>query len=124
MDDVATVRPPVFNKAGDVALITAVPDSSPTSQETVDLVADIRARGEEVERDNGARVMVTRHDRLMGGEHRGSPGESAQGREENVLADGAAHHLKGVLGDLGGVFGTTDECVGAGTVHREPVCNQ
>ncbi|WP_329385512.1 MMPL family transporter [Streptomyces sp. NBC_01716] len=57
--DVATVRPPVFNQAGDVALITAVPGSSPTSQATVDLVADIRERGTAAEGDGGAQVMVT-----------------------------------------------------------------
>ncbi|MET9557835.1 MMPL family transporter [Streptomyces sp. NPDC006645] len=59
LDDVATVRPPVFNQAGDVALITAVPGSSPTSQATVDLVADIRERSTAAEGDGGARVMVT-----------------------------------------------------------------
>ncbi|MFE4606930.1 MMPL family transporter [Streptomyces niveus] len=57
--DVATVRPPVFNQAGDVALITAVPGSSPTSQATVDLVADIRERSTATEIDSGAQVMVT-----------------------------------------------------------------
>ncbi|MGW6309048.1 MMPL family transporter [Streptomyces niveus] len=57
--DVATVRPPVFNQAGDVALITAVPGSSPTSQATVDLVADIRERSTATENDSGAQVMVT-----------------------------------------------------------------
>ncbi|MFJ7496806.1 MMPL family transporter [Streptomyces sp. NPDC097727] len=59
LDDIATVRPPVFNEAGDVALITAVPGSSPTSQETVGLVADIRDRSAAVEKDSGAHVMVT-----------------------------------------------------------------
>ncbi|MFC8826224.1 MMPL family transporter [Streptomyces sp. NPDC057137] len=59
LDDVATVRPPVFNEAGDVALITAVPGSSPTSRATVDLVADIRERSTAAEGDGGARVMVT-----------------------------------------------------------------
>ncbi|MDG9679018.1 MMPL family transporter [Micromonospora sp. DH14] len=59
LDDVATVRPPVFNEAGDVALITAVPSSPPTSQETVDLVAEIRDRSGTVEKDSGAQVMVT-----------------------------------------------------------------
>ncbi|MGW2056834.1 MMPL family transporter [Streptomyces sp. NPDC001840] len=59
IDDVAAVRPAVFNKAGDVALITAVPGSSPTSQATVDLVADIRDRSAAVEKDSGAQVMVT-----------------------------------------------------------------
>ncbi|MEU1300106.1 MMPL family transporter [Streptomyces shenzhenensis] len=59
LDDVATVRPPVFNKAGDVALINAVPASSPTSQATVDLVADIRERGTALAKAGGAQLMVT-----------------------------------------------------------------
>ncbi|MET9566390.1 MMPL family transporter [Streptomyces tauricus] len=59
LDDVATVRPPVFNEAGDVALITAVPSSPPTSQETVDLVGDIREGSDAVEKDSGTQVMVT-----------------------------------------------------------------
>ncbi|MFE4173001.1 MMPL family transporter [Streptomyces sp. NPDC056909] len=59
LDDVAAVRPPVFNQAGDVALITAIPGSSPTSQATVDLVADIRERSGALEEDSGARLMVT-----------------------------------------------------------------
>ncbi|MEU6609466.1 MMPL family transporter [Streptomyces shenzhenensis] len=59
LEDVTTVRPPVFNEAGDVALITAVPGSSPTSQATVDLVADIRERSAAVEKGNDAQVMVT-----------------------------------------------------------------
>ncbi|MGW3466710.1 MMPL family transporter, partial [Streptomyces olivaceoviridis] len=59
LGDIATVRPPVFNQAGDVALITAVPGSSPTSRATVDLVAEIRERSGTVEKDSGAQVMVT-----------------------------------------------------------------
>ncbi|CAM5508213.1 MULTISPECIES: MMPL family transporter [Streptomyces] len=58
LGDIATVRPPVFNQAGDVALITVVPGSSPTSRATVDLVAEIRERSGTVEKD-GAQVMVT-----------------------------------------------------------------
>ncbi|MFD8966905.1 MMPL family transporter [Streptomyces sp. NPDC059568] len=59
IDDIAIIRPAVFNKAGDVALITAVPGSSPTSRATVDLVADIRDRSAAVEKDSGAQLMVT-----------------------------------------------------------------
>ncbi|GGZ20854.1 membrane protein [Streptomyces olivaceoviridis] len=59
LGDIATVRPPVFNQAGDVALITAVPGSSPTSRATADLVAEIRERSGTVEKDSGAQVMVT-----------------------------------------------------------------
>ncbi|WP_327369526.1 MMPL family transporter [Streptomyces sp. NBC_01217] len=59
LDDIAIVRPAVFNKAGDVALVTAVPESAPTSQATVDLVAHIRERSAELEKDSGAQLMVT-----------------------------------------------------------------
>ncbi|WP_446041373.1 MMPL family transporter [Streptomyces sp. SID1121] len=59
LGDVAAVRPPVFNRTGDVALITAVPDSSPTSEATVRLVADIRDRSGALEKGSGAQLMVT-----------------------------------------------------------------
>ncbi|MDX3612425.1 MMPL family transporter [Streptomyces europaeiscabiei] len=42
LPDVASVSPAVFNTSGDVALIRAVPKSSPNSQKTVDLVGEIR----------------------------------------------------------------------------------
>ncbi|MEI5522058.1 MMPL family transporter [Streptomyces brasiliscabiei] len=42
LPDVASVSPAVFNTSGDVALIRAVPKSSPNSQRTVDLVGEIR----------------------------------------------------------------------------------
>ncbi|MDX3726059.1 MMPL family transporter [Streptomyces caniscabiei] len=42
LPDVASVSPAVFNTSGDVALIRAVPKSSPNSQNTVDLVGEIR----------------------------------------------------------------------------------
>ncbi len=59
MPDVATVRPAVFNGSGDVALISAVPKSSPSSQDTVDLVSAIRDRGAALHDDTGAELMVT-----------------------------------------------------------------
>ncbi|MHA5053343.1 MMPL family transporter [Streptomyces sp. SD15] len=59
LPDVASVSPATFNTTGDVALIRAVPDSSPTSEETVDLVSEIRDRGAALQDDTGAELMVT-----------------------------------------------------------------
>jgi RND superfamily putative drug exporter len=59
MDDIADVHGAVFNPAGDVALISVVPDSSPTSRATKDLIAEIRDRGTELHADTNADVMVT-----------------------------------------------------------------
>ncbi|MFF2932358.1 MMPL family transporter [Streptomyces mirabilis] len=59
MPDVASVSPATFNQAGDVALIRAVPKSSPSSQDTVDLVSAIRDRGTALHADTGAELMVT-----------------------------------------------------------------
>ncbi|MFD3313809.1 MMPL family transporter [Streptomyces sp. NPDC058694] len=59
LPDVASVSPASFNGTGDVALIRAVPRSSPTSEETVGLVSDIRDRGAALQDDTGAELMVT-----------------------------------------------------------------
>ncbi|WP_406441480.1 MMPL family transporter [Streptomyces sp. NBC_00631] len=59
MDDVASVSPAQFNASGDVALIRAVPKSSPNSQETIDLVSGIRDHGTAFTKDTGADMMVT-----------------------------------------------------------------
>ncbi|WP_105972679.1 MMPL family transporter [Streptomyces geranii] len=59
LSDVAAVRPAAFNEAGDVALIAAIPKSSPTSEATKDLVADIRDHSEALHKDTGADLMVT-----------------------------------------------------------------
>jgi RND superfamily putative drug exporter len=45
MSDVAAVCPAVFNQSGDVALLSVVPNSSPSRQATVDLATEIRDRG-------------------------------------------------------------------------------
>ncbi|MEW2299467.1 MMPL family transporter [Streptomyces sp. NPDC006655] len=58
-DDVASVSPAQFNASGDVALIRAVPKSSPNSQETIDLVSGIRDHGTAFTKDTGADMMVT-----------------------------------------------------------------
>ncbi|MFJ9895574.1 MMPL family transporter [Streptomyces sp. NPDC091280] len=59
MADVATVSPAQFNSSGDVALIRAVPKSSPNGQQTIDLVSDIRDQGSAYTKDTGADMMVT-----------------------------------------------------------------
>ncbi|MEV2232053.1 MMPL family transporter [Streptomyces phaeochromogenes] len=59
LDDVAAVRPPSFNEAGDVALIGAVPKSAATSEATKDLVGEIRGHGTALHQDTGADLMVT-----------------------------------------------------------------
>ncbi|MFF6804451.1 MMPL family transporter [Streptomyces sp. NPDC012616] len=60
LPDVASVSPPVFNTSGDVALIRAVPKSSPNSQETVDLVGAIRdTTAPAVLKDTDAEVVIT-----------------------------------------------------------------
>ncbi|WP_017976672.1 MMPL family transporter [Actinopolyspora halophila] len=44
LDDVATVTPPVPNASGDAAMLTVIPESGPSSQETEQLVGDLRDR--------------------------------------------------------------------------------
>jgi RND superfamily putative drug exporter len=45
MADVAAVTPPVPNAAGDAAVLSVVPKSGPSTEQTEDLVAEIRDRG-------------------------------------------------------------------------------
>ncbi|WPO73239.1 MMPL family transporter [Streptomyces sp. KN37] len=59
LDDVSTVAPPMFNKAGDTAIISVVPSSKPSGIETEDLVHSIRGTGAEITSDTGAEIMVT-----------------------------------------------------------------
>ncbi|MET8828657.1 MMPL family transporter [Streptomyces sp. NPDC004610] len=59
LPDIASVSPVTFNESGDVALLRAVPGSSPGSAETVALVSDIRDRGAALADDTGADLMVT-----------------------------------------------------------------
>ncbi|MET9786340.1 MMPL family transporter [Streptomyces canus] len=56
LKDVVTVTPPTFNKAGDTATITVVPDSKPSSTETEDLVHNIR---DDIASKADADVLVT-----------------------------------------------------------------
>jgi RND superfamily putative drug exporter len=59
LDDVVSVSPAVFNKAGDTATITVVPDSKPSSVTTEDLVHSIRGEGAGIKADTDAQVLVT-----------------------------------------------------------------
>lgn len=59
LKDVVTVTPAAFNKAGDTATITVIPDSKPSSVQTEDLVHAIRDQGTDVKADTDARVLVT-----------------------------------------------------------------
>ncbi|MFE1884563.1 MMPL family transporter [Streptomyces diastatochromogenes] len=59
LDDVAGMSDAAFNKAGDVALIGAIPKSAPSSQATKDLVGIIRAQSATLHKDTGAEIMVT-----------------------------------------------------------------
>lgn len=51
--------PAVFNQSGDVALLSVVPNSSPSRQATVDLVTEIRDRGPALKDDTGAESSDT-----------------------------------------------------------------
>ncbi|MEU1519906.1 MMPL family transporter [Streptomyces sp. NPDC005811] len=59
LKDVVTVTPATFNKAGDTAMITVIPDSKPSSTDTEDLVHAIREAGTGVTADTDAKVLVT-----------------------------------------------------------------
>ncbi|MFE7172094.1 MMPL family transporter, partial [Streptomyces sp. NPDC057616] len=59
LDDVATVTPATYNKAGDTATITVIPDSKPSSATTEDLVHSIRDAGAAIKTDTDATVLVT-----------------------------------------------------------------
>ncbi|MBD9727243.1 MMPL family transporter [Streptomyces caniscabiei] len=59
LDDVVTVTPATFNKAGDTAMITVIPESKPSSTQTEDLVHAIRDAGAGVAADTDAKVLVT-----------------------------------------------------------------
>ena len=58
-DDIATVSPPVANKAGDIAIITATPKSGPSSTATQNLVKQIRAAAKRAQSRYHVTVLVT-----------------------------------------------------------------
>ncbi|MFF9558167.1 MMPL family transporter [Streptomyces albus] len=59
LDGIAVMAPPTFNKAGDTAVVTVVPDSKPSSARTEELVHDIRDTGAALQAKTGADVLVT-----------------------------------------------------------------
>ncbi|MEU1216958.1 MMPL family transporter [Streptomyces sp. NPDC005790] len=59
IDHVAAVTPAVFNKAGDAATITVIPQDRPSSTDTESVVHSIRDAGADVKGDTGAEVLVT-----------------------------------------------------------------
>ncbi|MEU9607212.1 MMPL family transporter [Streptomyces sp. NPDC048057] len=58
-DGVVEVSPAVFNKAGDTAMVSAVPSTGPSATATKDLVRTIRAEADGVAADTGASMLVT-----------------------------------------------------------------
>ncbi|MFI2783394.1 MMPL family transporter [Streptomyces sp. ALB3] len=59
IDHVAAVAPAAFNKAGDAATITVIPQDRPSSVDTENVVHAIRDAGADVKGDTGAEVLVT-----------------------------------------------------------------
>ncbi len=59
VDGVASVDDPVLNEAEDTAVLTAVPETAPTSAETKELVESIRGAASGVEAETGADIAVT-----------------------------------------------------------------
>ena len=59
IDHVAAVTPAAFNKAGDAATITVIPQDRPSSTDTESVVHSIRDAGADVKGDTGAEVLVT-----------------------------------------------------------------
>ncbi|MEE1929475.1 MMPL family transporter [Streptomyces sp. TRM 70351] len=58
-DGVVTVSPAQLNEAGDAAMMSAIPESRPSSPETEDVVQDIREGTRDVESETGAAVLVS-----------------------------------------------------------------
>ncbi|ADI10488.1 membrane transport protein [Streptomyces bingchenggensis BCW-1] len=59
LDDVAAVAPARFNQTGNTAIVTTIPSSKPASEATEKLVERIRDTGTAIEKDTGARLLVT-----------------------------------------------------------------
>ncbi|MGW7531418.1 MMPL family transporter [Amycolatopsis sp. NPDC054798] len=59
LPDVAAVTPPRVNPAGDTALLTVIPKSGPSSTQTEDLVAAIRAQSAPLQENTGGSLAVT-----------------------------------------------------------------
>ncbi|QRP44175.1 MMPL family transporter [Amycolatopsis sp. FDAARGOS 1241] len=59
LPDVAAVTPPRVNAAGDTALLTVIPKSGPSSEQTENLVSAIRAQSGPLHETTGASLAVT-----------------------------------------------------------------
>ncbi|MFD5552398.1 MMPL family transporter [Streptomyces sp. NPDC127068] len=59
VDGVVNVSPATFNKAGDTAMITVIPNSKPSSTETEDIVHAMRDAGVGLESKHDAEVFVS-----------------------------------------------------------------
>ncbi|MEV7883414.1 MMPL family transporter [Streptomyces sp. NPDC002817] len=59
LKDVAAVTPATYNPAGDTAMVTVVPKSSPASEQTNDLVHTIRDQAQDVQTATGAQALVS-----------------------------------------------------------------
>ncbi|MFF2958427.1 MMPL family transporter [Streptomyces sp. NPDC057963] len=58
-DGIVATTPPAFNKAGDTAVLTAVPATGPSSSDTTDLVHTIRDEAGGLKSKTGATMLVT-----------------------------------------------------------------
>ncbi|PWW08678.1 RND superfamily putative drug exporter [Paenibacillus cellulosilyticus] len=59
MNGVVTVTPPVSNESGTVSILTIVPSTLPTSEDTEELVHSIRAQSSTIKSDYNADIMLT-----------------------------------------------------------------
>ncbi|MGW7351286.1 MMPL family transporter, partial [Streptomyces sp. NPDC054784] len=59
VDGVVNVSPATFNKGGDTATVTAVPDAGPSDEKTETVVRDIRDATGPIERETGSDVLVS-----------------------------------------------------------------
>jgi RND superfamily putative drug exporter len=59
LKNVVTVTPATYNRSGDTAVVTVVPDSKPSSATTEDLVHGIRDEGAGIKADTNAELLVT-----------------------------------------------------------------
>ena len=59
LDDVVAVTPPVTNPAGDTAIISVIPSSGPSANQTKTLVTDIRDVRADIESRTGTDILVT-----------------------------------------------------------------
>ncbi|GGB31129.1 membrane protein [Flexivirga endophytica] len=59
MDDVANVGEPALSPSGDTAIVSVIPDSGPSSEQTKQLVEAVRERAPTLEKELGAEVLVT-----------------------------------------------------------------